>query len=231
MKKVLTILVVLALVCGAVFADDALTGKAEEHKITLRSTVGEIIPVFQLTRAAFSGTSTNGTAITANAETTNGSKVAFANYSSSTDGQGVTTYSANNTEYTLNELEVGDLSKYDVNVTFSIAVANEAKTVRAFNLTFEAGAFNVTRNKVEGTRAAKTATLSASEEELTGVSVEKTSDTVLKATFNGTTLLQGGTTLGSFTVLYEKDSTIDPSEGNAKAPYTADIKVTIETAN
>ena len=219
MKKVLTILVVLALVCGAVFAVET-----ETHKITLRSTIGEVLPVFQLVRAAYTGTATDGSAINAAAETTN------------TEGgineKGIVEDGIrfkDTAEYALTLLEVGDLSKYDVDVTFDVKISNDAKSVRTFTLTFDAGAFSVSRNKVVGSQAATTTTLSANDSLVaaSGVITEANGQ-VLTATFNGTTLSENGTLLGSYRVVYPADSRIDPSVGNTtEATYTADITLTI----
>lgn len=221
MKKVLTILVVLALVCGAAFA-------AETHKITLRSTIGEVLPVFQLVRAAYAGTATDGTAVTAASETTNTTGGIDAN---GVTEDGIRYNVADDAAYSLRELEVGDLSKYDVDVTFDVRISNAAKSVRVFTLTFEAGDFSVSRNKVVGTHAATTTDLSANENLVaaSGVTTEANGQ-VLTATFNGTTLSENGTLLGSYNVVYPADSRIDPSVGNTtNATYTADITLTITT--
>lgn len=220
MKKVLAILVVLALVCGAVFA-------AETHKISLKSTIGEVLPVFQLVRAEYTGTTTDGSEFTTDEETTNTTGGINAN-GIVEDGKRFT-----NTEYSLTQLEVGDLSKYDVDVTFTVKVSNAAKSVRTFTLTFEAGAFSVSRNKVVGSQAATTKTLTANEALVAADGVTTSADDqILTAVFNGTTLTPGntGTILGSYNVVYPSDSRIDPSVGNeTNATYTADITLTITT--
>lgn len=227
MKKVLTILVVLALVCGAVFAVDT-----ETHRVTLQTTIGEVLPVFQLVRAAYTGTATDGTAVTATAETTNTTGGINAN---GVTEDGIRFFDG--ADYELTELEVGDLSKYDVDVTFNVKVSNAAKSVRTFTLTFEAGDFSVSRNNktdgANGKHAATTKEITAAGQ-LTGVksSVSDTNDQIMLAVFNGTTLVPGqtGTVLGTYHVVYPADSTIDPSVGNSTtATYTADITLTITT--
>ncbi len=221
MKKVLTILVVLALVCGAVFA-----AETETHKITLKTTIGEVLPVFQLVRAAYASTATDGTAVTADSETTNTTGGINAN-GIVEDGKRF----RDTAEYVLTDLEVGDLSKYDVDVTFTIQVSNAAKSVRVFTLTFEAGDFSVSRSRNVESHAATTTALSANENlvEASGVTTEANGQ-VLTATFNGTTLSENGTLLGTYNVVYPADPTIDPSVGNTtNATYTADITLTITT--
>ena len=223
MKKVLAIFVVLALVCGAVFAVDT-----ETHKITLRTTIGEVLPVFQLVREAYAGTATDGTAVAATAETTNTTGGINAN---GVVEDGIRFVDA--ADYELAELEVGDLSKYDVAVDFTIKVSNAAKSVRTFTLTFNAGDFSVSRNKVVGPQAATTKTLTANDALVAADGVTTSAaDQVLTAVFNGTTLTPGntGTVLGTYSVVYPKDSRIDPSVGNeTTATYTADITLTITT--
>ena len=220
MKKVLTTLIVLALVCGAVFA-------AEAHKVTLKSTVGEVLPVFQLVRAAYTGTASDGAEFTTAEETTNTTGGINAN-GIVEDGKRFI-----DTEYELTQLEVGDLSKYDVDVTFTVKVSNAAKSLRTFTLTFNAGDFSVSRNKVVGSQAATTKTLTANEALVAADGVTASADDqVLTAVFNGTTLTPGnkGTVLGSYNVVYPSDSRIDPSVGNeTTATYTADITLTITT--
>ena len=221
MKKVLTILVVLALVCGAVFA-------AETHKITLKSTIGEVLPVFQLVRAAYAGTATDGRAVTAEEDFTN--KTGGINANGVVE-DGIRYSVVDDAEYALADLEVGDLSKYDVDVTFNVRISNAAKSVRVFTLTFDAGAFSVSRNKVVESQAATTTALSANTNLVAASGITAAvNGQVLTATFNGTTLSENGTLLGTYNVVYPADSTIDPSVGNStEATYTADITLTITT--
>ena len=221
MKKVLTILVVLALVCGAVFAVET-----ETHKITLKTTIGEVLPVFQLVREAYTGTATDGSAVNAAEDITNTENGINEN---GIVEDGIRFVDA--AEYALDDLEVGDLSKYDVDVTFNVRISNAAKSVRVFTLTFDAGAFSVSRNKTVGSQAATTTALSANTNLVAASGVIAAANgQVLTATFNGTTLSENGTLLGTYNVVYPADSTIDPSFGNTtEATYTADITLTITT--
>lgn len=221
MKKVLTILVVLALVVGAVFADP--NPNSEVHKITLKSTIGEVLPVFQLTREAFTGVKTNGDAINTAEETTNTAETQIDGITENGVRYSTTAYA----EYEMAELEVGDLSKNGIEVDFTVKVSNAAKSLKTFLLTFEAGDFTVSRSSVENDTkngkqpaSAHAATENTALTKAHGVTTSASGD-VLTAVFNGTTLSANGTMLGTYHVEYEGDSTIDPGE------YTADIVLTI----
>ncbi len=222
MKKAITILAVLIVLVGAVFA----TNSSEAHSIKLHTTIAEVLPVFQFSNTALTGAKNSAGATVANVvKTTN-----------TTNGG---TEFTNTASYNEGPVEVGDLSKYGISATFTVSVANQAKTVRSFGLAFEAGAFEVSRGKVAGTHPAASHSASpASRVEADGVTVSGSGD-ALTADFNGTTLsaTAANRVLGTYEVTYNADPTIDPSVGNTTenaqgqvVSYTADIKVTITTA-
>lgn len=222
MKKVLTILVVLALVCGAVFA-------AETHSVTLKTLVGEIIPAFQLHEYSLVGNRDANGDGTADNDVEVGSQKTNAS---------AATYT--NTGYDFaDDVFVGDLSKYDVTVVFQAKLANKAKTVTDYKLTFEAGAFKVSRDGVGlGVNDTPEYLPVASQKVVTdsvgahdGVTAGKTAVTtsidpdnalVVKVDFNGSECV-ANTDLAQFEVKYTHDTTIDPTTTG----YFADIKMTV----
>ena len=217
MKKVLTILVVLALVCGAVFA-------AETHSVRLRTVVGEVIPVFQMTNTsltAFKDVDGVKTAVVNVEQTTNGAEAKFVD-------DGDHTY----TTETRDDIAVGDLSKYDVTVVFTISVANQAKTLQDYKLSFTAGAFAVKRDGITENQtlaADANATPFASLGVKNGVNGEQSIETSVAdggilVDFNGNECTED-TILGTYTVSYTHDPSIDPDVTG----YTADITMLIET--
>ncbi len=221
MKKVLTVLVVLALVCGAAFA-------AETHKITLKSTIDEVLPVFHFTDTSLDSTNkaTDGTAVAHTSQTTNeDGGLTIDNVS-----EGGVRFNADASPYTVDEqVEIGDLSKYDLGATFTVTVSNPAKSVKTFKLAFTAGSFTTKMGVGEAQQdlvidaATKVAAENTALTDASGVTTSATnseSANYLTAVFNGTTLTPT-TTLGTYYVLYKADSRINPGE------YTADIKLEI----
>ena len=105
-------------------------------------------------------------------------------------------------------------------VTVSARVANLAKEVQAYTLTFTGGQFAVTKNGAPAT-IVPTIAASAATGTITGVTVEKTAAAQVRASFNGTKMTAEGQMLASATYTYSPDSAIDPDT------YTADIVLTV----
>lgn len=213
MKKVLAILVVLALVCGAVFADTIPTqGDAEEHKITLHTTVGLVNPVFHLVETSVSAVKADDSALNdTTVRTTNSGNVKFVDGAEYTD---------------VADVEVGDISKHDIVVLFDVKISNAAKLVKDFRLAFQATGFNVTRNGHEETTDEPTIEYSANENLVAADGVVMgtgANDHIAK--FNGTTCSENGTTLASLTLTYAQDTTVDPT--NDGADYKAIVTMTV----
>lgn len=217
MKKTIAILVVLVIALGCVFAGT----EKETHSIKLKTTIGGVIPVFQLTNSSLTAKNSIDGDVANVAQTTNGSQTpaSFAN-------NGDHTFTTESRDAVF----VGDLSRNNVTAVFTAKIANPAKQVKSYTLTFEAGAFEVSRNGVtEGqTLPASTVdtetyvtakTLVATD----GVTMGSTSQYSTVATFNGTTCAASGTELATFTVLYKADSTIDPGD------YYATVKLEVTT--
>ena len=224
MKKVLTILVVLALVCGAVFAD-------ETHTVRLKTIVGEIIPAFQLHEYSLVGNRD------ANNDGQADNDVLISNQLTNADAD---VYETDNYAFA-NDVFVGDLSKYDVTVVFQAKLANKAKTTTDYKLTFEAGAFKVSRNGVGFGENDPEQLLPVASQEIVAesvgardgvvdsvtavtTSIDNSGARVVKVDFNGAEC-KANTDLAQFKVQYTHDSTIDPTTTG----YFANVTMTVET--
>lgn len=117
-KKAIVIFAVMVLLVGAVFA---ASGDKETHTITLKTKVAGDEPIFALNAvyAAASGDVTTAT---------NSEDKAFENGSNFTGAK---------------EIQVADLSKSDVAVTFVAKLVNQAKSTNTFTVTFVPGPFEV----------------------------------------------------------------------------------------
>ena len=211
MKKAITILAVLIVLVGAVFA----TTQEENHSIKLHTTVDEIVPIFHLVYKSATGTASSQVAIQAAEQTTNGNNVAFADHGAhdyTTEGRG--------------SVEVGDISQGPITVLFNVTISNPAKIVRAYDLELDATGFAVTHNGVGATTSITSKTL-AGYGDHNGVSVaEKTANSIATATFTGKTC-DASTVLATYQVVYAQDRDADPT--NAGATYTSDVTLTITT--
>ncbi|MBQ3696947.1 MAG: hypothetical protein II883_03425, partial [Spirochaetales bacterium] len=125
MKKAITILAVLIVLVGAVFA-------AETHSIKLKTVVDEVLPAFQLSNTALTAKNSAGETMAKQQQYTNANKavvdVEDGDYKAETEQRA--------------DVNVGDLSKYNVEVEFTVYVANKAKTLKDYRLAFTAGAFD-----------------------------------------------------------------------------------------
>ena len=216
MKKVLTILVVLALVCGAVFTDET-----EKHTIKLKTNVGGLAPAFQL-------------------EYKEGTNVAASQSALTNEGTDPAVYDAavaHSYDQTVDEITVLDISKYAISVTFQAQIANEAKQVEDYQITFKADPFaakkdgddyNVVAESfsaaiIDGMTSARKGIV-ANTAYSTAVPTEADQDGVwsqsLGLHFNGTTCVPG--VFAEVTVAYPKDETVDP-HADATEFYTANI--------
>lgn len=212
MKKAITILAVLIVLVGAVFA-------AETHSIKLKTVVDEVLPAFQLSNTALTAKNSAGETMAKQQQYTNANKAAVdvedGDYRAATEHRA--------------DVNVGDLSKYNVEVEFTVYVANKAKTLKDYRLAFTAGAFAVERDGEAGTLAAGAPVLSGTgaKNGTNGQKSVETSDksTYVLADFNGNECV-ADTPIAVYTVNYTADPSIDPkAEG-----YFADITLEI-TAN
>ncbi len=206
MKKFIAILAILTLVAGAVFAVD---GATETHNIKLKTNVGGEIPAFQLQYVSGAkGTATsvsNSTAVSYNSETAH-------TYDNTVPGN--------------NDVEVLDISKKDIEVTFKVVLANDAKQVEDYELKFSASAFTVTKDGQPGTVAVADEAVAVASDiaDCKGVVSTGVSGNVVSLHFNGTNCEPGN--LATYTVKYSKDPTVDPS-ASATDYYYATIKVEV----
>ena len=190
MKKVLTILVVLTVIAGFAFADAPAAVESEQHKLTVTAKVIGQAPVFQLFK---------DTVVTNDGE----NPVEF------TDGESYE--DAFNAAF---NLDAGGA------ITVSARVANLAKEVQVYTLTFSDGEFAVTKNGGDAT-IVPTIAATPAQGAITGVAVQQgTTDAQVKASFNGTKMT-AASTLATATYTYAADSAIDPGT------YTADIVLTV----
>lgn len=129
MKKVLTVLTILVVVLGCVFAEDpaptpAPTPASETHNITIATTVDAVTPSFQLKYT--------NVAADANTLLKNGQQGQFANGS----------------EYEAGPVDTGvDLSKDNITADFYAVVAIGARSTSGYTLQFTAGPFAAKANK------------------------------------------------------------------------------------
>ena len=232
MKKAITILAVLIVLVGAVFAD-------ETHSIKLKTVVDEVIPAFQLSNTNLTAKDSAGVAVANVSQTSNAAEQVFSDDAPAAEDNPATpdvdeSAAAHGHTYTLDgraAVNVGDLSKYDVTAKFTVYLANKAKTLQDYKLTFTAGAFSVKRNNVSGTLAASAPVVSETGAKVGSVAEKGTSVTTseessyVKVDFNGNECKEN-TTLAVYTVTYTHDERLDPSGANG---YTADISLVVAT--
>ncbi len=210
MKKAITILAVLIVLVGAVFAAD---GTKETHTIRLKTDVEGLAPAFQLTFVSGQKAQTSGVSTTNNGQTP-----ATYNYEAQADPN-----------YTGADIEVDDISKGNISVTFNVLLANEAKQLQDYQLTLKAGPFNVKKNGAAAYVKPASAVISnVAPAARLGV-VAKNAYDVAKATdqetgeisesvglhFNGTTCATGA--LATYVVGYNQDTAVDPNPNNNPA--------------
>ena len=212
MKKAITILAVLIVLVGAVFADD---GAKETHSIRLVTDVADQVPAFQLTYV--SGAKAN---TTLNSSTTNGTPNVY-NSAAVADP-----------DYKGNDIEVADISSNDIEVVFNVVLANAAKLVQDYQLTLKAGPFNVRKDGDPAivkpasaviTDIAPAARLGVETKAAYNVDAATNGNTGEKSQsfglhFNGTTCATGA--LATYTVGYTADPAVDPNTHDPQDPST-----------
>lgn len=206
-KKVLTILMVLALVAGFAFADDRpAANTTETHKITVNTTVNTIVPVFGF--------------VSANNVVTNNT-VKF-NQSTVTTGDDFTVEDAA-ILYSSNK----DITEAALSETFLIKSQQVCNIYQDFEFTVSATRFvrqTTQTDTVAYTTAgdptialkAPTTAIAATEH----VSVSATGTTKLTASFTGRQVT-AGITLGSVDVTWPQDPDAKPGS------YKADVVLTV----
>ena len=215
MKKVLTILVVLALVCGAVFADTLPEqGNTETHTVKLHTTVGLVNPIFQLQAKSLTAKNASDEDVSLAEAVNTNTATKFAN---------------GETHDVADAIEAGDISKNAIEVVFDINLLNAAKLVKSFDIELSATGFDVNKNGSKTTTAAPTPVLTPETITENGVEAEeKVENSVFTATFNGTTCT--AVTLAEYTLTYAKDPAVDPTSNLNDATYQSTVTMTV-TAN
>ena len=198
MKKLLTILAILMVLIGSVYATTEL------HTIRIKSIIPVTTPAFKL-------------------EFTSGMATGI---SVSTDvDSDVNEYGTEDTA-----IIVADISQKNLDLLFTVKLANEAKCTDIFNIQFTAGPFAVRRNGQPGyLNPDENPVLAAAADiaDRVGVRATDIENGTLKLRFNGADCTTGN--LATFRVQFSADSTID--DNNEGEYYYADIclEVTAET--
>ena len=190
MKKVLTILVVLALVAGFAFAEEVAPKTQETHTLTITASVEGAIPQFQLFRGEVK---TN--------DTLNAFDNATPSYSD-TDAAGFA-------------LDAGGSVEVVAKVA-NLAKQKQSYTLQFTDGVFK----NVKRNGGNGTQDPSiTVEMNDTPTAGVTLSQVENSDTVTAA-FTGTKMTVSGYTLATATYTYGADSTIDPGTYTADIVLT-----------
>lgn len=204
MKKVAIVLFVLVAACSSIFSATL----NERHDIRLKTNVSATTPAFQFEFTSgmrFPKTDTN--IITNKAGNAYDANVSYDEYG---------------TQETA--IEVEDISRRDLDLLFTVYLANEAKSNNTYTLRLNASGFAVTRFDVPGTvdpqkvLVVPAADISARKGVDVGTVVEGSS---IDMCFNGTECQAGK--LATFEVFYQKDGTIDPSLSGYYANFTLEI--------
>lgn len=202
MKKTIAILAVLVIVLGCVFA-----ATEETHNIKLKTNVGIVVPVYQLQFVEGTNTADNQTSHTNDAEAdfAAGTKAATA------------------------DIEVLDISKNDISVTFKAVLMNEAKINKAYTLTFSATSFAVKKDGKDAEVAVDSETVTAAGKKTGVTTAAGAADNIVVATFNGATCSATGTDLATYTVTYKKDTAVDPHTSDDQY-YYATVTMTVSAS-
>jgi len=213
MKKAITILAVLIVLVSAVFADEP-TQKVETHTIKLHSTVGGVVPVFHLVENSITAVKADNTDLSDDTvRATNASNVKF------TDG-------ASRVLDPDTAVEVGDITKANIVVSFDVTVSNAAKIYKDYTLAFSATGFDVNKNGQRKTTAAPGEEYTANAQLVLADGVTMNGKV---AKFNGTTCSENGTKLATYVLTYAKDPTVDPTSDLNDATYQSTVSMTIST--
>lgn len=208
MKKLSIVLFILVVACSSIFSATL----KESHDIRLKTNVSGTTPAFQF-------------------EFTSGMRFPSLDTDIRTNKTG-TEYNPNvsYTEYGTEEtaIEVEDISRNDLNLVFTVYLANKAKSNNTYKLSLNAGGFAVTRFEVPGTVDPKGVTIIPASDIDARIGVSAGSiveGSSIDMRFNGTECHAGK--LATFEVFYQKDGTIDPSLDG----YYANITLEISSSN
>ena len=215
MKKAITILAVLIVLVGAVFAT------SEQHDIRIKADVTAVEPAFQLKFQPKN--------LEINSYATNSGKAAYtgsASYAAQADNAAI------DINFNLNE---------DGSVVAYAYLANQAKTNRVYTLAFSGGDFAAKKNKgafthsptsittavMDGQAAVTRTSDDAALYEVALVAGEQTNRNIT-VTFHGKTVETADVALAKATYAYTGDDDIDPTT-EAEPWYYANITLTVST--
>ncbi|MBR2282003.1 MAG: hypothetical protein IJ863_05210 [Spirochaetales bacterium] len=215
MKKVIAILAIMVVLVGAVFA---AAGDRETHTIKLKTKVAGDDPIFALNALYVDANSANITTAT------NSEDKAFENGSQFTGAK---------------EIQVADLSKSDVAVTFYAKLVNQAKSTDTFTITFVPGPFNVKKldasnnridAKIYATNNAETSAIGAAATGYTlgnlNIAAGEQISYTNTITFTGAQVATSDNVLATYSVTYAKDEQIAQNTAD-EAFYYADCVMTV----
>lgn len=216
MKKLITILAIMFVLVGAVFATDDPTptaGTTENHVITVNTHVAQILPVFNFKTANIDGT---------NATTK--------------FGESTTDFTAQDTTKIYNVTSNEDISQAAISQTFTIMSMKKANYVGSFKLTVSATQFKTTATKTVGadtvpvyttestityTYPTETKTLEDGRLTVTPTAATSEAPAYLTATFEGRQDTESQI-LANVTVEWSRD--IEAVPGDYKADVTLEVK-------
>ena len=201
MKKLIAILMVLAIVAGFAFA---VAGNDETHTINIQANVNETLPAFKLRFA--SGSATTG-------QVTNNSTPTAYNPAAAADPA----YSYADPIVVSWTLDEG--GAVEVEAIFS----NRAKTNKSFTLTFSDGVFtNVYKAGAtqESYNVIPTISVAGNNTLPKGVKTIAASGNPLTVAFSGQKAAEGDKVLATATYTYGEDDAIDPGTYNANIVLT-----------
>ncbi len=213
MKKIIAILLVMAVVAGFVFADEPASTASETHKLRIQSTVGEKLPAFQLMY---------GSEYNANAAHTNEGKVVFTNGEEYPE-TGDPTIANSSAVF---DLSVGTSHAVDfVAILAKNAAGYSAKTTKGFTLKFSGGVFSVKKSGGDATVTPEIAVTKKNVSDVGITSISDPSDNSVTVQFSGKTVTEDNLALATAKYTYTSDKDIDM--GN----YFADVLLTVTTTN
>lgn len=200
MKKAILFALILLVSVACVFSSISV----ERHSVLLKTTIDISTPVFQF---EFTSGMATGIAVAADVDS------------------GVDQYGTEDTA-----VSVADISKKDLDLLFTVKLANKAKCNESYSLSFRAGSFAVTRDGQPGILAPDADPVVAASSDIDlrlGVTATDVTEDGLKLRFNGANCTEGN--LATYHVCYTADGTIDENEENEF--YYADISLIITSDN
>ena len=200
LKKAILFALILVVSVACVFSSISV----ERHSVRLKTTIDISTPAFQ-----FEFTSGMATGISVAADV----------------DSGVDQYGTEDTA-----ISVADISQKNLDLLFTVKLANKAKCNEIYSLSFQAGSFAVTRSGKPGFLAPdKNPVVEASSDidSRLGVTATDVVEDGLKLRFNGTNCTEGS--LATYHVRYTADGSIDDNEENEF--YYADISLIITSDN